>query len=519
MPSGTKCPQCGGLLPAGVLGGLCPACLLKQGAETGTQPEASAFQPPTLEEMKRLFPQLEIIGLLGKGGMGAVYKARQPTLDRLVALKILPPQIASAIGFSERFNREARALAKLNHPNIVAVHDFGRVDGFAFFVMEYVDGLNLRELERTERLSPRQALEIVPQICAALQFAHDEGIVHRDIKPENILLDKKGRVKIADFGIAKIMGREAGADVTETKQAIGTPHYMAPEQVEKPQSVDHRADIFSLGVVFYEILTGELPLGRFAPPSRKVEVDVRLDDVVLRALEKEPQRRYQQARHFKTDVEAIGATLGGRSKGTEMNTQTAKPHKFARYVIGTVATVVMFVVCFAVAYLLARAPDNPRQLAQEGWQLWQSRQLDAAAEKFSRAVKLAPNDANAWNGLGWATFNSGKWDEAERAFQKVISLEPNHPAALNGLGQLHLARGNYELAESYLTKAAPQAPAAWYGLARLYLLQGKFEQAEQWARKVVDSGQGDEVARKMLEAAQAKQLSEGLRFIIQPSVK
>src|SRR5438034_297227 len=305
-----KCPQCGATLPIGALGGLCPACLLKQGAapETSAQPEAAPFQPPALEEIAHLFPQFEILAFIGKGGMGAVYKARQPALDRLVALKILPPQAASGSGFAERFNREARALAKLSHPNIVTVHEFGQVTGMPFFIMEFVDGLNLRQLERAGKLSPREALQIVPQICEALQFAHEEGIVHRDIKPENILLDKKGRVKIADFGIAKIMGREAETAITETRGAIGTPQYMAPEQVEKPETVDHRADIFSLGVVFYEMLTRELPLGKFAPPSRKVEVDVRLDDVVLRALEKEPERRYQQASQVKTAVETIAST-------------------------------------------------------------------------------------------------------------------------------------------------------------------------------------------------------------------
>src|SRR6266700_4231950 len=303
-----KCPQCGNPLPTGALEGLCPACLLAQGTAPETSSEAAPFQPPTIEEMARLFPQLEILELVGKGGMGAVYKARQPALDRFVALKILPPQAASGPGFPERFSREARALAKLAHPNIVAVHEFGQVNGLPFFIMEFVDGLNLRELERAGKLSPREALQIVPQICEALQFAHDEGIVHRDIKPENILLDKKGRVKIADFGIAKIMGRESDAALTETKGAIGTPQYMAPEQVEKPQEVDHRADIFSLGVVFYEMLTGELPLGKFAPPSRRVEVDVRLDEVVLRSLEKEPERRYQQASEVKTALETISAT-------------------------------------------------------------------------------------------------------------------------------------------------------------------------------------------------------------------
>lgn len=309
MPA--NCPECGAPLPSGVLGGLCPACLLKQGsAETATEPEMAPFHPPSLEEMARLFPQLEIQGFIGKGGMGAVYKARQPVLDRLVALKILPPQVASGPGFAERFNREARALAKLSHPNIVAVHEFGQVNSLPYFIMEFVDGLNLRQLERAGRMSPREALQIVPQICEALQFAHDEGIVHRDIKPENILLDKKGRVKIADFGIAKIMGTPAEPTITEARAAIGTPQYMAPEQVEKPESVDHRADIFSLGVVFYEMLTGELPIGRFAPPSRKVDVDVRLDEVVLRALEREPGRRYQHASQVRTDVDTITSQSG-----------------------------------------------------------------------------------------------------------------------------------------------------------------------------------------------------------------
>src|SRR5215471_16446459 len=305
------CPGCQKELPPDVPLGLCPECLLKAGFQTGTQPgsEGSGFVPPTLEELGKLFPQLEILALIGKGGMGAVYKARQRGLDRLVALKILPPAVATTPGFAERFNREARALAKLVHPNIVTVHDFGQAGDLHFLIMEFVDGANLREVERAKRLSPDQALAIVPQICEALQFAHNAGIVHRDIKPENILLDASGRVKITDFGIAKMLGltSEKGS-LTGAKDVIGTPHYMAPEQVERPADVDHRADIFSLGVVFYEMLTGELPLGKFAPPSKKVRMDVRLDEVVLHALEKEPERRYQQASQVKTEVETIAET-------------------------------------------------------------------------------------------------------------------------------------------------------------------------------------------------------------------
>jgi serine/threonine protein kinase len=227
-------------------------------------------------------------------------------LDRLVALKILPPQAGRDPGFAERFSREARALARLNHPNIVGIHDFGQAGEFYYFVMEYVDGTNLRQLEQTRKLAPREALAIVPQICDGLQYAHDEGVVHRDIKPENILVDRRGRVKIADFGLAKLLGQERrDFTITESNHVIGTPHYMAPEQVEKPQDVDHRADIYSLGVVLYEMLTGELPIGRFPTPSQKVQVDVRLDEVVLRALEKQPERRYQQASMMKTEVETI----------------------------------------------------------------------------------------------------------------------------------------------------------------------------------------------------------------------
>ena len=268
------------------------------------------FVLPEPGDLANQFPQLDILELLGQGGMGAVYKARQKQLDRLVALKILSPQFVQDAAFAERFVREARSLARLNHPRIISVYDFGKTEaGLFYFIMEFIDGTDLRRVIQAGQLSPAEALAIVPQICEALQYAHDEGIVHRDIKPENILLDKKGRVKIADFGLAKLLGRPASVyTLTRAGQRMGTPHYMAPEQIEHPHQVDHRADIYSLGVVFYEMLTGELPLGRFPPPSQKVYVDVRLDEVVLKTLEKEPQRRYQHASEVKTDVETISST-------------------------------------------------------------------------------------------------------------------------------------------------------------------------------------------------------------------
>ncbi len=275
-------------------------------AEDG-QP-TGAFRPPTIERMGELFPSLQIIELIGAGGMGAVYKARQEGLDRVVAIKILPEEFGHDVKFSLRFTREARTLAKLNHPNIVALYEFGNVADTYYFLMEYIEGSTLREVVKSGGLAPEQALAIVPHLCDALQYAHDQGIVHRDIKPENILMSIDGAIKIADFGLARILGNEdQQGTLTATHQVMGTPRYMAPEQLEGTHRVDHRADIYSLGVVIYEMLTGELPIGRFAAPSAKVAIDVRLDDVVLRTLEKEPQRRYQRASEIKSDMQFISS--------------------------------------------------------------------------------------------------------------------------------------------------------------------------------------------------------------------
>lgn len=284
------------------------AAVIRNAFCAGGRP-TGAFEPPRIERLAELFPALEIMELIGAGGMGAVYKARQKGLDRVVAIKILPEEFGYDVKFSLRFTREARTLAKLNHPNIVALYEFGHVADTYYFLMEYVEGSTLRDVVQARKLAPAQALAIVPDLCDALQYAHDRGVVHRDIKPENILMSVDGAVKIADFGLSRILGQDGEQrTLTATHQVMGTPKYMAPEQLEGTHNVDHRADIYSLGVVIYEMLTGELPIGRFAAPSAKVEIDVRLDDVVLRTLEKEPQRRYQHVSHIKSDMQSIAST-------------------------------------------------------------------------------------------------------------------------------------------------------------------------------------------------------------------
>ncbi|MHC4404536.1 MAG: serine/threonine-protein kinase [Planctomycetota bacterium] len=314
-----SCPDCGfEYRPKESLKGLCPRCLMVQLA--AEEPEATVahppgaghgFQPPKIEELAPHFPKLEILELLGHGGMSAVYKARQKTLDRVVALKILPQEVAEIAGGAERFARETRTLARLSHPSIVMLYDAGKAGPWCFCLMEFVEGPNLRQFLGDSSLSPGEVLRLIPDICDGLQYAHDQGVVHRDIKPENILLDGHGRAKIADFGLAKWLRPVGSQTATATGRIVGTPHYIAPEQMERPGEVDHRADLYSLGVLLYEMLTGELPVGDFDPPSRKSGSDLRLDDVVLRSLAKDPHRRYQQARDLRS---AVLSTASGQPK-------------------------------------------------------------------------------------------------------------------------------------------------------------------------------------------------------------
>ncbi|MEP4079732.1 serine/threonine-protein kinase [Haloferula sp.] len=293
------CSECGRPVPSDSKHQICPACLMAQAFASRTMDgdtRSTQEPPPSPEEIADKFPQFEVTECLGRGGMGVVYKARQKSLNRWVAIKILAPEKVGDEKFAEKFSREAQTLALLNHPNIVTVFDYGEADGLYYIVMEFIDGVNIRDLLRDGKIESSQALTIVPPICEALQYAHDKGIVHRDIKPENLLLDRDGRIKIADFGIASLVGA--------TGEQSGTPPYMAPEQGAHT-NVDHRADIYALGAVLYEMLTGERPTSPLDLPSQKVQLDIRIDDIVLRALSQEPERRYRTASEFRTVVENV----------------------------------------------------------------------------------------------------------------------------------------------------------------------------------------------------------------------
>lgn len=284
-----------------------------QSASGEAHTNSGSWKPPLPEELEPLMSGFTILSLLGRGGMGAVYHGIQENLEREVAIKLLPPELGRDPEFEARFKREAKSMAKLNHPNIVQIFDYGQTSaGHHYIVMEYVEGTDLYRLIRSGELNSEGALNAISQICDALEYAHSEGFVHRDIKPANMFINNKGILKVGDFGLAKLVEDEASRNtpkelgLTMTGVAMGTPHYIAPEQLDGDVAVDQRADIYSLGIMFYEMLTGEIPRGAMKSPSEKAKsIDVRIDGVVFKAMQSDPLDRYQSATDLRFDVDSI----------------------------------------------------------------------------------------------------------------------------------------------------------------------------------------------------------------------
>lgn len=274
--------------------------------------QATDWEPPMAEELESRFPGYEKFEFIDRGGMGAVYAATQTSLERRVAIKILPPEMGQDAAFVDRFHQEARLLAKLQHPHIVAIYDFGRNDtGHLFIVMEYVEGTSLLDIMKKEKLPLMKALEVTSQICEALQFAHDHGVIHRDIKPTNILIDIWGRARVADFGLAKLSATSHQTTAQNRSGfMMGTPGYAAPEQRRTDVELDHRADIFSVGVSLYEMVTGHLPVGVFEPPSKKEQTPALLDKIIFKALKERPGDRYQRASDMRTAIAILCEKMG-----------------------------------------------------------------------------------------------------------------------------------------------------------------------------------------------------------------
>jgi serine/threonine protein kinase len=250
---------------------------------------STPFEAPTLETLASLLPAYEFQAFIAQGGMGAVYKARQRSLDRDVAIKILPRELGEDPEFRQSFETEARAMARLNHPNLIGVYDSGDVDGMLYIAMEYVNGKSLYYSAYNLAVDPAQAVTIVKGICDGLAHAHENGVIHRDIKPANILLTPKREPKIGDFGLARPSGSEGPGLV------MGTPGYTAPEVMERPEHADRRSDIYAVGVILYELLTGRKQEPNCPLPSAVSGCDRALDTIWQNATHPNPAFRYADA--------------------------------------------------------------------------------------------------------------------------------------------------------------------------------------------------------------------------------
>jgi hypothetical protein len=267
----------------------------------------TGFVAPEPADLAPLFPGYEIQGLIATGGMGAVYRAVQKSLDRTVALKILPTELSRDAAFCAGFEAEAKAMARLNHPNLIGVYDFGEVNGMLFIIMEFVPGQSIYHSADGIAIDPGEVIRLVTGICHGLAHAHENGIIHRDIKPSNILLDLNVQPKIGDFGLARPFERK----IEEGEEIFGTPHYTAPEVVDSPHSVDYRADIFSVGVMLHELLTGKLPANDPRPASVIAHCDVRFDAIIRRATQPIPASRYSSAHEMAEELQAIARSASG----------------------------------------------------------------------------------------------------------------------------------------------------------------------------------------------------------------
>jgi len=266
------------------------------------------WQPPSLDEIQALLPGYRFEAVLGQGGMGVVFRCTQVSLDRRVAIKVLPKDWWSDgdSSFAARFRQEALTMAKLAHPGIVTVFDAGEAGGFLYIVMEYVDGTDVARLIRQEgKVAPERASAWLASVCEALDHAHRLGVIHRDIKPANLLVTREGVVKIADFGLARHLDETLAGRLTHTDVAIGTPDFLAPEAWTPDVPLDARADIYAIGVTLYQMLTGEVPRGLWEMPSARIGTDARFDAIIERAMQPKPEARYQSSAEMRRDLDLI----------------------------------------------------------------------------------------------------------------------------------------------------------------------------------------------------------------------
>jgi serine/threonine protein kinase len=452
------CPTCGESLdraevtPAGT-GVRCRCCgemvsRPESAATVAGESQATAGGDGLTSPVALTLPQVpgfQIVSCIGRGAMGLVLEAVQTSLDRRVAIKVLAPELANNPIFVTRFEREATALARLTHPNIITIFERGRTDRSFYLIMEYVDGpgggppTDLRRMIDEGPLPLARTRRLILQVVRALEFAHQQKIIHRDIKPSNILIDRHDNAKVADFGIAAV-GLFAERHLTTTG-AMGTPDYMAPEQRRSAAAVDERADVFSVGVMLYEMLTGELPLGSYPSPSEVVPgLEPGWDAVVRRALQPKPEDRYPNMGELAGDLERLAAEP---NPGTE----TGKRERFAQYRDSGESH-------------LRSARDEASPLSERLVHAEQASLALARAGKYDpgdpEVQELLAQSNRLWAALAWEAAELAcrreRYGEALPLLERLREIEPNHEGAAALLADLKKRRSGLLAQAKTLTK-------------------------------------------------------------------
>lgn len=414
-----------------------------------TTTSGAGWEPPSPEELQAMLPQYEISGFLGRGGMGAVYRAKQIRLDREVAIKVLPETLTQGgddeMKFAERFELEAQAMAKFNHPSIVAVFDFGETsEGQLYFVMEFVEGMDIHQYLRENggSISQDYALSITAHVLDALEYAHARGIVHRDIKPANILLNHEGQVKIADFGLAKALSDGDDFDkpaLTMSNVALGTPDFVAPEAIDGDGIPDHRADLYAVGVMLYQMLTGKIPRGQFPSPSEVIsDLDPRIDDIVQQSMQYDPADRYATASSMRLDLDPVISAPMSRMQTIEEKSDPntnqkeenpnsvkfppLKPVRAGK--IYMIVTVIVFL--GSLAYFFADRDPQPTHSSQQTLPTAQASIPEKPDLPGDRAVNMADEELDT---PGEIDKKSGKESVHPAAASKSEAFEPTSNSA------------------------------------------------------------------------------------------
>ncbi len=506
--------------------------------------------------------QYQIVELIGEGGMASVYKAWQPNLRRYVALKVLAPHLTGDAEFVARFQQEAVSAANLRQSNIVTIHDVGSENGYHFIAMEYIEGASLEEGIRAQHaLAPEQVVDIVSQVGKALDYAHQRGFIHRDIKPANVLIDPNGRAVLTDFGIVKALtGSGLTTSITKAGAIFGTPHYMSPEQI-KEEPVDHRSDLYALGIVCYEMLSGHVPFDGTTthailyaqahnppPPLRQVNpaVPAAVDAVVNRMLAKQPQARYESAGEFATalaqafagrmpeaaaqwDAEAtvvtggrlgngatvIGAPPGGIAPGLAGSYYPpaytpAVPQKRSRWPLVVGAALVGLVLIAAVGVVVVfvlpsfSTGEDPLEKGQEALAVGD---VVGAIVWLDKALGENPGDAEALEGLTAAAqkqVEAGEHAAAIDTFKKVLIYDADNVGALKGIGAAYEAQEQWLQAADWYekwTQVAPDDAEARLRLGEVYSRLEDYELAIAQLKRVTtlrpDWSRGWEVLSKV----------------------